>query len=174
MNERKTAFLAKLEMILKQRVVLVVKVSSLSAQEVFSVREKLWDFEGNFSFVKNSLAKIAVENSCLSFLSEYFSTSVAFLHCNRNVPEFLRCVLRFSGEYGRDRLEILGGKYEKALFDLRLIDEFSKLPDEMHIYLSLINTINSIPVALVNSLDSPARLLAGYFDSYVKGANVNC
>ncbi|ACT69626.1 50S ribosomal protein L10 [Neorickettsia risticii] len=174
MNERKAAFLAKLEVILEQRVVLVVKVSSLSAQEVFSVRERLWDFGGNFNFVKNSLARIAVENSSLSFLSEYLSKSVAFVHCGKNVPEFLRCIFKFSAEYGKDRLEILGGKYDKVLFDRRLMDEFSKLPDEMHVYLSLINAINAVPIALVNSLDGPARLLAGYFDSYVKSANVNC
>ncbi|AHX11578.1 ribosomal L10 family protein [Neorickettsia helminthoeca str. Oregon] len=173
MNERKSNLLGKLESILQQRVVIVIKVSSLACHEIFSFREKLWDLGGNINVVKNSLARIAISNSGVSFLSEYLAGSVAFAHCNQNVPEFLRCVFKFSTDYGQERFAVLGGKYDTTSFTLPLMKDFSALPDESCIYAALVNAINSVPAALVDALNGPANLLVRYFDSYVKGGTVS-
>jgi large subunit ribosomal protein L10 len=168
MNPRKKIFLDKIKAILDNKLVLVLRLSSLNSEEAFDIKERLWSFGGNFNVVKNSIFKIAVAESKVDFLSEVAKGSIAIAYCNNDISGFIRYILEIAKKYGESKFGVLSAKYCDGNLSHDLMLEIASLPSEDYIYLKLINLLNSIPLSLVNTLNMPANLLKMYLHNYSK------
>lgn len=168
-NTRKASLLRTAQEILANKAVGIISISSLKAEEMFAIRKKMWDFDGNINIVKNSIANLAIKNLGLSCLEGSITKVTAFAYCNANITAFLRSLLEISKEYTETRFNVLSCKVDQGSLNIDLIKEFASLEDIQHIYLKLVNVLNLLPLSLINNLNSQQTTLVNYLDYYNKG-----
>ena len=161
-SSRKASSLKKIPDLFDLRLVVLVKMCGLNAQEAFSIRRSMWDLDSNFMVVKNSVARIAVSKLGLDFLSGFFCGPVALAYSRADIPSFLRLTLKLSDEYGQEKFDVLAGECEGRFVSRESIKSISLFSDESSVYSDLLSSINSSASGLLSALNIPSAFLLNY------------
>lgn len=168
MNIRKKNLLIKKKALLGSKFVVVLGWKSMNAEDTFEIKERLWNLGGNVNLVKNSIFKIAAAEHGCGFLSDVTSGSIAIAYCDGDICAFLKSILEIAKKYGESRLSVLSAKYCDEPLSKDLMSEIATLPSEDHIYLKLVNLLNSIPLLLARTVSMPASLLTMHMQNHSK------
>ena len=121
--------------------------NGLSVHEITSLRDKLREAGSTFKVVKNSLAKIAVNDTKVKDLSEYFKGPLAIVF-----SEELTSQPKIISDFTKDNenLSIVGGFMDGEIIDKEIISKLASLP-----------SLDTLRAKIIGSLTSSASKIAG-------------
>ena len=121
--------------------------NGLSVEEMTSLRNQLRDAGSTFKVVKNSLAKIAINDTDIKELSDYFSGPLAIVF-----SEELTSQPKIISDFTKDNnnLSVVGGYMDGEIIDKETISKLASLP-----------SLDTLRAKIIGSLTSSASKIAG-------------
>tara|TARA_Y100001970_G_scaffold123735_1_gene153407 strand:- start:885 stop:1403 length:519 start_codon:yes stop_codon:yes gene_type:complete len=121
--------------------------NGLSVEEMTSLRNQLREAGSTFKVVKNSLAKIAISDTKIEELSDYFSGPLAIVF-----SEELTSQPKIISDFTKDNenLSVVGGYMDGEIIDKETISKLASLP-----------SIDALRSKIIGSLTSSASKIAG-------------
>ena len=121
--------------------------NGLSVAEMTSLRNQLRDAGSTFKVVKNSLAKIAINDTEVKELSDYFSGPLAIVF-SEELTSQPKIISDFSKD--NDNLSVVGGYMDGEIIDKETISKLASLP-----------SLDTLRAKIIGSLTSSASKIAG-------------
>ena len=127
--------------------VIIAHYHGLSASQVNSLRESLKSKGAGFKVVKNTLAKIAANQTGFDSIADLFAGPTAIIYSKEPVA-MAKLVVNFAK--ADDNLKIIGGIVDSHVLDEHSIRDLSELP-----------SLNELRGKIVGLLQAPATRVVG-------------
>ena len=121
--------------------------NGLSVEEMTSLRNQLREAGSTFKVVKNSLAKIAISDTKIEELSDYFSGPLAIVF-SEEISSQPKIISDFTKD--NENLSVVGGYMDGEIIDKETISKLASLP-----------SIDTLRSKIIGSLTSSASKIAG-------------
>jgi large subunit ribosomal protein L10 len=164
LKSEKQSFVSELETVYKESSSLVVThYHGLTVSQLTDLRRSLRKNNAKFRIVKNTLSKIAANNSQLGQVVDLFSgpTAIAYsedpIAAAKGVVEFAK---------NNQQLKIVGGVVDGKLVSVSEIDRLAKLPSLDELRGQLVGILQAPASKIIGVLEAPATKLARVFKSY--------
>jgi len=146
------------EVISKAKVAVVTDYRGLTVEEITNLRRKLQAEKGDYTVVKNTLAKRATVGTEFEKLAELLKgpSAVAFGFEDQVSPA--KVITQFIKENKKGDI-IRGAVLEGNVLSEKEVIDLSKLPSKEELYAKILGGINSPASGLVNSVNGIARAL---------------
>lgn len=144
-------------------VVVVTRNLGLSVAQSTDLRTKMRDAGASYKVAKNTLTKIALEDSPYKGLEEYLSGPTALAYSTDPVAA-AKATVDFAKT--NDRLEIVGGSMGGQLLDEAGIKALASLPSLDQLRGTLVGLINAPATKIARVVNEPAAKLARVFAAY--------
>ena len=120
--------------------------NGLSVHEITILRDKLREVGSTFKVIKNSLAKIAINDTEIKELSDYFSGPLAIVF-----SEELTSQPKIISDFAKDNenLSVVGGYMDGEIIDKETISKLASLP-----------SLDTLRAKIIGSLTSSASKIA--------------
>lgn len=137
--------------------VIITHYHGLTVSQVSSLRELLKSKEAGFKVVKNTLAKIAANQTGLDNIANLFAGPTAIAHSKEPV-EMAKLVVNFAK--ANDNLKIIGGIVDNHVLDEHSIKELSKLPPLNELRGKIVGLLQAPATKVVGVLQAPSSSVA--------------
>lgn len=136
----------------------------LSVKDMDALRDKVRDAGGEFHVIKNTLGKIAFEESGYEVPEDLFLGSTAAGFAFDDAPAMAKALAEFSKSV--EFLKIKGGYFEKNMISVEEITALAELPPLPVVQARLLGTIMAPATQLARVLAEPARQIAAVLGAY--------
>jgi len=164
LKSEKQNFVSELEEVYKRSSsVIVTHYHGLTVAQVTELRKSLKSKGAKFRVVKNTLSKIAANNSELGQVIDLFSgpTAIAYsedpIAAAKGVVEFAK---------NNQQLKVVGGVVDGKLLSVSEIDQLAKLPSLDELRSKLIGLLQAPATKVARVLQAPAGSLARVVKAY--------
>lgn len=106
--------------------IMVINLERMTAAQLFSLRQKLWENAADIRVTKNNLVKIALKNQGLSFLESYFVGQTAVLYSN-DLITLAKVAKELTKEWA-NKIKLLGGGHEQKVISPNEIQQLANMP----------------------------------------------
>ncbi|WP_121542874.1 50S ribosomal protein L10 [Candidatus Rickettsia colombianensi] len=137
--------------------VIITHYHGLTVSQVSSLRESLKSKEAGFKVVKNTLAKIAANQTGLDSIANLFAGPTAIVYSKEPV-EMVKLVVNFAK--ANDNLKIIGGIVNNYVLDENSIKELSKLPSLNELRGKIVGLLQAPATKFVGVLQAPSSSMA--------------
>lgn len=137
--------------------VIITHYHGLTVSQVSSLRELLKSKEAGFKVVKNTLAKIAANQTGLDNIANLFAGPTAIAYSKEPV-EMAKLVVNFAK--ANDNLKIIGGIVDNHVLDKHSIKELSKLPSLNELRGKIVGLLQAPATKVVGVLQAPSSSMA--------------
>lgn len=137
--------------------VIITHYHGLTVSQVSSLRELLKSKEAGFKVVKNTLAKIAANQTGLDNIANLFAGPTAIAYSKEPV-EMAKLVVNFAK--ANDNLKIIGGIVDNHVLDEHSIKELSKLPSLNELRGKIVGLLQAPATKVVGVLQAPSSSMA--------------
>ena len=144
--------------------VFLAEYIGLSVKDMDALREKVRDAGGEFHVIKNTLGKIAFEESGYEVPEDLFLGSTAAGFAFEDAPAMAKALSDFSKSV--DFLKIKGGYLEKNMVSVDEIKALADLPPLPVVQAHLLGTLMAPASQLARVLAEPARQVAAVLGAY--------
>lgn len=160
----KHEFVTKLEAIYtNSSSVIVTHYHGLSVAQITSLRNALRAQGAGFKVIKNTLSKIAADNSGLSKIATILNGPTAIAYANDPVTA-AKVVVEFSKT--NEQLQIVGGVIDNELLNSAQVLQIAKLPSLNELRGKMIGVLQAPATKLATILQVPAAGLARILQAY--------
>src|SRR6056297_1460260 len=129
----------------------------LDVAEMTELRSKLREAGVDYKVVKNTLAKIAANNSDLSEINDFFRGPTAIAFGIEDVVSPAKVLDEFAKDH--DVLEIKGGYLNEEIIDKQKVESLAKIPSREELLAKAFASMKSPITGLVNVLSGNMRNL---------------
>ncbi len=136
----------------------------LSVKAISDLRREIRETGGEFHIIKNTLAKLAFEESGREWKEGVFNGPTALGISYQNPSGLAKVIKDFSKEFGT--IEIKSGYLAERLVTVEEIIALAELPSMEEIRAKLLRTIGAPASKLARVLAEPGRQLAAVLKSY--------
>ncbi|HMQ50765.1 MAG TPA: 50S ribosomal protein L10 [Anaerolineae bacterium] len=154
------------EAIQHSEAIIITEYRGLSVADLQDLRSKLRDAEGSYYVVKNTLAKLALQQIGRPTLDNLLVGPVGIGFCGQNVPGAAKVIVDFAK--GKDKLLIKGGLMGNSVLDEKGVDSLTKLPTIEVARAQLLGLINTPATQLAVVLNAPASQLVNVMSGGVR------
>ena len=164
LRSEKKEFVTELEDVYaKSNVVIVTHYHGLTVSEITELRQKLREGGASFKVTKNTLSKIALNDSKLKAISGMFSgpTAVAY---SEDIVSAAKGVVQFAK--ANENLKIIGGIANDQLLEVAEIKKLASLPSLDELRAKLIGALKAPAAKLAGVAQAPASKLVGVLQAY--------
>jgi large subunit ribosomal protein L10 len=154
------------EAIQHSEAIIITEYRGLSVADLQELRSKLRDAEGSYYVVKNSLAKLALQQGGRPTLDNLLVGPVGIGFCGQNVPGVAKIIMDFAK--GKDKLVVKGGLMGNSVLDNKGVDSLTKLPTIEVARAQLLGLINTPATRLAVVLNAPASQFVGVMSAGVR------
>jgi large subunit ribosomal protein L10 len=144
--------------------VFLAEYIGLSVKDMDALRDKVREVGGEFHVIKNTLGKIAFEESGYEVPEDLFLGSTAAGFAFDDAAAMAKALSDFSKSVGF--LKIKGGYLEKNRVEVDQIQTLAELPPLPVVQAQLLGTIMAPASQLARVLAEPARQVAAVFGAY--------
>ena len=137
--------------------VIITHYHGLTVSQVSSLRESLKSKEAGFKVVKNTLAKIAANQTGLDSIANLFAGPTAIVYSKEPV-EMAKLVVNFAK--ANDNLKIIGGIVDNHVLGENSIKELSKLPSLNELRGKIVWLLQAPATKFVGVLQAPSSSMA--------------
>jgi len=143
----------------------LVDYRGIEANQMVELRKKLNEASSNFKVIKNSLARIASENTPISKLADQFNQTRALVYSEGDpvIPAKILLMETKNIQNLKILAGILVGDDKTSILNSNEIEELSKLPPMEDLYVKFlflmkspankfVRTLNAVPTKLVRTL----------------------
>ena len=144
--------------------VFLAEYIGLSVKDMDALRDRVREVGGEFHVIKNSLAKIAFEESGYEVPEDLFLGSTAAGFAFEAAPAMAKALADFSKSV--DFLKFKGGYLEKNMVSVEEIKALAALPPLPVVQAQLLSTIMAPASQLARLIAEPARQVASVLQAY--------
>ncbi|MFV0250621.1 MAG: 50S ribosomal protein L10 [Rickettsia aeschlimannii] len=137
--------------------IIITHYHGLTVSQVSSLRESLKSKEAGFKVVKNTLAKIAANQTGFDSIANLFAGPTAIVYSKEPV-EMAKLVVNFAK--ANDNLKIIGGIVDNHVLDEHSIKELSKLPALNELRGKIVGLLQAPATKVVGVLQAPSSSMA--------------
>ncbi len=138
---------------------ILVDLCGLTVEETTQIRKELKKLGANVQVVKNTLARIAAEDTPLKAVEDYIKGPTAIIFSYSDPVEVIKSIVNFEKEL--EKLDIKAGVLEGKPLTKEQILEVSKLPPKEVLIGKAVGTIKAPLYGLVGVLAANLRNLIG-------------
>ena len=143
----------------------LIDYRGIEANQVVELRKKLNDASSTMKVIKNSLARIAAEDTPFAELADQFTQTRALVYCDGDAVQQAKVLSEAAKRL--DNLKILAGilvgHSKTSILNSGEVEELSKLPSEEELIMKLlflmqapatqfVRTLNAVPAKFVRTL----------------------
>lgn len=143
--------------------VVVAHYSGLNVAQMNDLRRQMGDVDAKVKVIKNRLAKLALEGTPCSGISDLFSGPTAIAYSEDPVAA-AKAAVSFAKE--NDKLVILGGAMGETVLDKDGVEALAKTPSLDELRARLVGMINTPATRIAGVLQAPAGQLARVLSAY--------
>ena len=146
------------ETVAKAKVAIVSDYRGLSVAEITDLRRRLQKEDGDYTVVKNTLAKVAIKDTPFEGLEEFLTgpSAIAFGFGDEVSPA--KVILQYLKEEKKDN-EIKGGVLDGKVINSDEVKAISNLPSKQELIGKIMGSLNSPAQGLTNTINGVARAL---------------
>lgn len=146
------------EVISKAKVAIVSDYRGLSVAEITDLRRRLQKEDGDYTVVKNTLAKIAIKDTKFEGLDEFLNgpSAIAFGFGDEVAPA--KIILKYLKEAKKTN-EVKGGVIDGKVITASDVKTISNLPSKQELLAKIMGSVNSPAQGIANTLNGVARAL---------------
>ena len=143
----------------------LVDYSGIEANQVVELRKKLNDASSTMKVIKNSLARIAAEDTPFAELADQFTQTRALVYCDGDAVQQAKVLSEATKSLENLKIlaGILVGDSKTSILNTGEVEELSKLPSREELIVKLlfimqspatqfVRTLNAIPTKFVHIL----------------------
>jgi len=146
------------------KMVAVADYRGLTVKELTEFRKKLYQDKAEYSVIKNTLLKRALEEAGFTQLNESLSGPTAVLFAYEDPVGPVKSLVDFVAE--TEKGQIKGGIFEKAFVDLDKINAISKLPSREVLLAKVVGGLQAPIYGFVNVLQGTIRSFVYALNDY--------
>jgi large subunit ribosomal protein L10 len=162
-KQEKKEIIASYEKWLKDAsAVYILSYQKMRMKDIDALRAEAREVGGEFHVVKNTLMKIALENSGLQE-GGFFTESSIMAFAFEDAPAMAKVVDKANST---DLFDIKGGFMDGKVLDAQSVIALSKLPPLPQMRAQLLALINTPATQLVRTISEPARQVAAVVKAY--------
>lgn len=153
------------EKIAKAKVAIVTENKGLSVEKITKLRRELQQGNGDYTVVKNTLAKLAIQGTEFEPLAELLVGPVVLALGYEDQVSPAKTIAQFAKEkVNADKIAIKGGCLDGKLLDVSEVDALAKLPSKEELYAKMLGCVNSPASGIANSVNAVMRALVYALD----------
>jgi large subunit ribosomal protein L10 len=152
------------EWLSKSRAVILAEYSGLSMKDLDDLRARVREAGGEFHIVKNTLGKIAFEESERPILEGYFEGTTAAGFAFTDAPKLAKTLTDFARSV--DALKIKGGYLDISPVSAAEITALAELPPLPIMRARLLGTIMAPATQLARVINEPGRQIAAVIKAF--------
>jgi large subunit ribosomal protein L10 len=158
-KERRGELIAEYTAWFKQsQAVVIASYQGVGTAELYRLRSKIHEAQGDLHVVKNTLAGIALKNAGLPVPEKMLTGSAIVGFCFGDPAAVAKAMTAFAGEV--QKFEIKGGVLGNRIIDANGVKALADLPPRPVLLGGLVATIQGPMSQLVNIINAPMRELA--------------
>jgi large subunit ribosomal protein L10 len=158
-KERRGELIAEYTGWFKQsQAVVIAAYQGVGTADLYRLRSKIYEAQGELHVVKNTLAGIALKNAGLPVPEEMLTGSAIIGFCFNDPSAVAKAMTTFAGEV--QKFEIKGGLLGNRIIDAVGVKALADLPPRPVLLGGLVATIQGPMSQLVNIINAPMRELA--------------
>lgn len=146
----------------KAKVLIVTEYKGFSVAEITDVRRRLQKENGDYTVVKNTLAKVAIKDTQFECMSDLLTGPVAIAMGFEDEVSPAKVFTKFMKDSKKG--EIKGGALDGVVLSAKDVEELSKLPSKEELYAKILGSINSPASGIANSMNAVMRSLVYAID----------
>lgn len=166
-REEKEQIVADLmEKLSRSKALIMTDYRGLNTSQMSELRSKLRRTETGFHVIKNSLVKLAMQETGLPWVESLFDGPTAIGFCYEEVADPAKVLV----DYGRENelLSMRGGLLGDQLLDAVQIAELAALPSEDVLIAEVVTRISAPLVGLLNVLNRPLQNLVYVLQGHLR------
>lgn len=156
-EEKKDAVQSMKERFQKASITLLADYKGLKVNELNELRQKLFDVSAKLQVVKNTLAKLAIEETELKPLKEHFQGTIAVITSEGDPVSPTKALIAFAKD--RETPAIKAGFMSGELMDAAKVEALSKLPSREEMLSKLLGSMQAPAQNMVNVMVAVPRQL---------------
>ena len=158
-KERRSELIAEYtEWFKKSQAVVIASYQGVGTAELYRLRSKLYEAQGELHVVKNTLASIALKNAGLPVPEDLLTGSAIIGFGFTDPAAVAKAMTTFANEV--QKFEIKGGLLGNRIIDAAGVKALADLPPRLVLLGGLVATIQGPMSQLVNIINAPMRELA--------------
>ncbi|MDD3150808.1 MAG: 50S ribosomal protein L10 [Candidatus Gastranaerophilales bacterium] len=146
----------------KAKVAIATDYKGLSVEEITKLRRALQKEGAEFTVVKNTLAKIAIEGTDFAPLAELLQGTTALAFGFQDEVSPAKIIEKFIKE--TKKAEIKGGVLDGKVLSVEQVQELAKLPSKEELYAKMLGCINSPASGIANCVNGVLTALVRAMD----------
>lgn len=143
--------------------VVVAHYSGLNVTQMNDLRRQMGEADAKVKVIKNRLAKLALEGTPCSGISDLFSGPTAIAYSEDPVAA-AKIAVSFAKE--NEKLVILGGTMGETVLDKEGVEALAKTPSLDELRARLVGMINTPATRIAGVVQAPAGQLARVLSAY--------
>ena len=149
----------------ENELVVVTHYSGLTVAEISELRAKMRENGASFKVTKNTLAKIALDGTRFSAMSDLF-TGPTGMAVSQDPVAAAKTAYEFAKE--NDKLVIMGGALGETILDAQAVEALAKLPSLDELRSKLVGLLVAPATRVATVLQAPASQLARVTAAYAE------
>ncbi|MDX1415264.1 MAG: 50S ribosomal protein L10 [Candidatus Promineifilaceae bacterium] len=166
-KERKEALVAQYkELIVESKAIFLTEYGGMSVKDLQDLRTKVREADGKYFITKNTLLKLALEQSDVPTSDEMLMGQVATGFAMGEVPSMAKALVNYAKD--EDNLKIKGGIMNMKFLSDKEIEALAELPSLDQLRAQIIGLINGPARGIVSTLTGGVRQVVNVVDAYSK------
>ncbi|MFN7038828.1 MAG: 50S ribosomal protein L10 [Alphaproteobacteria bacterium] len=148
--------------------IIVISPRGLTVSESTKLRRELRQQGASFVVTKNTLTKLALQDTAFEKLISLFNGPTAIVYSNDSVAG-ARGVINFTKnnkDINTDKIEILGGVIDESFVDVNAVKAIADLPSLDELRAKIIGLINAPATKIAGVLKAPSEQIVRIFSAY--------
>lgn len=140
------------DIVSKAKVAIVSDYKGLSVAEITDLRRRLQQEKGDFTVIKNTLAKIAIKGTDYEGLDEFLTGPSAIALGFEDQVSPAKVITKFIKE--KKKTEIKGGIIDGKVLTANDVKDLANLPSREELYAKMLGCVNSPAQGIVGSINA--------------------
>lgn len=146
-----------------KKLVVVTQQAGLTVAEVTSLRAKMREAGANYKVIKNTLARLAVQDTPIAPLGDHFKGAVALAFSDDPIA-----AAKIAVEFAKTnkKIQVVAACLDGKLLDAASVDALAKLPSLNELRATLIGLLQAPLSKIARTVIEPAAQLARLASAY--------
>jgi large subunit ribosomal protein L10 len=166
-KERKDTLVSQYKELIEQSsAIFLTEYGGMTVKELQALRAKVREVDGKYFITKNTLLKLALEESNIPAPSELLIGPVATGFAMGEVPSMAKALVSFAKD--EDDLTIKGGILNLKFLSQKDVEALAELPPLDQLRAQIIGLIDGPARGIVSTLSSGVRQVVNVVDAYAR------
>ena len=148
----------------ESQVAFIVDYQGCDCNAITKLRAELRASGAGLFVIKNTLAKIVLEDASLKELKDSFIGPSAIIWVGEDPVTPAKIISKFAKE--QELFKLKSGMVDGVCIDSKKIEELSNLPSKEELYCKLLSLINAPAVRLLQTINAPAGELCRLLEAW--------